>query len=89
MPPSGAAICAIQGACIARQLAVGRAGLAQDLQRVQRWRGLAVRAAQIGLQRVAEAAVGVAIAAQRLDDRPGGPIGEQHAVSMPVHQTSG
>ncbi len=67
------------GARVAGELAVRRAGLAEDLERVQRRRRLAARAAQVGLQRVAEAAVRVAIAAQRLDDRPGRPVGEQQA----------
>jgi hypothetical protein len=38
---------------------------------------------------VAEAAVRVAIATQSLDDRPGRPVGEEHAVAVAIHQAGG
>ena len=74
---------------VAGQPAVRGAGLVEDLEGVERRRRLAARAAQVGLQRVAEAAVRVAIATQRLDDRLSRPVGEQHAVAVAVHQAGG
>ncbi|MDQ6804191.1 MAG: hypothetical protein M3065_04340 [Actinomycetota bacterium] len=60
---------------IAGELAVRRAGLVEDLKRVERQRRLACGAAQVGLERVAESAVGVAVAAQGLQDRVSRPVG--------------
>ncbi|HXN38958.1 MAG TPA: hypothetical protein VN892_13045 [Solirubrobacteraceae bacterium] len=74
---------------VAGLLAVGRASLVEHLQGIQRRSRLAGRATQVGLQRVAEATVRIAIATQHFDDRLSRPVGEQHAVAVAVHQAGG
>jgi hypothetical protein len=73
-----------------------RAGTAQNRaartgcrHRAQRRRRLAGRATQIGLQRVAEAAVRVTVATQRVDDRLHPPVLEPQCVAVAVHETGG
>jgi hypothetical protein len=74
---------------VAGHVAVRRAGLVEDLQRVERRRRLAAGAAQVGLERVAEAAVRVAVAAQRVDHGLSGSAGTAQAVAMTVQQAGG
>ena len=73
----------------AGQLVVGGARFIKDLERVQSRRRLTARTAQVGLQPVPEAAVGVAVAAQRLDDGLGRPVAEQHRVTVSIYQPGG
>src|SRR6185295_12590800 len=75
------------GAGLAAHLAVRGSGLVQDVEGVQRRRRLAAWATQIGLERMAEAPVGVAVAAQRIEHRLGRTVGEQQRVAVPVEQT--
>ena len=77
------------GARPAGELGVEPAGIVQHLERGQRRRGLAAGAAQVGLERVSESAVGVPVAAQCGEHRIGAAPEKQHRVPVPVHEAGG